>query len=231
MEVLDAVLNTGLVPLFDTEDSDIGERIISSCEEGGARVVEFRNRRPQAYLTFVEVARRVAVDHPSVILGVGSVVDAPTAALYIASGADFIVSPVLNAEIARVCNRQKVPYLPGCGTASEVSAAEELGVEICKIFPAAEIGGPSFIKSVLAPCPWSRLMPTAGVHATEENVSAWIEAGAACLGMGSGLVTKEMEHGMALDSLATRVRDVLAWIQAARGVPDRAFRRWSGTRA
>jgi 2-dehydro-3-deoxyphosphogluconate aldolase/(4S)-4-hydroxy-2-oxoglutarate aldolase len=216
LEVLQTVLDTGLVPLFDTEDPDVAERIVVACAEGGARVIEFRNRREQAFLTFAELVKRVARKQPSVILGVGSVVDAPTAALYLACGANFVVSPVLNAEVARVCNRQKVAYLPGCGSVSEISAAEELGVEICKIFPGTEVGGPSFVKSVLAPCPWTRLMPTGGVEATQENVSAWTKAGAACLGMGSRLITKDMERGAGLEALTTTVEELLTWIRSAR---------------
>ena len=118
-----------------------------------------------------------------VILGVGSVPDAPTAALFIASGANFIVSPSLNPEVARLCNRRKIPYLPGCLTPTEIATAEELGVEICKIFP-GNVGGPEFISAVMAPCPWTRLLPTGGVDATEESVNAWIKAGAGCGGHG-----------------------------------------------
>jgi len=216
LEALQSILDIGLVPLFDTEDPDAAERIVATCAVAGARVVEFRNRREQAFLTFAELARRVSRSQPSVILGIGSVVDAPTAALYLAAGANFVVSPILNEEVARLCNRQKVAYLPGCGSVSEISAAEELGVEICKIFPGTEVGGPGFVKAVLAPCPWTRVMPTGGVDATQESVSAWIKAGAACLGMGSRLITKTMERGAELEVLATTVTEVLTWIQSAR---------------
>jgi 2-dehydro-3-deoxyphosphogluconate aldolase / (4S)-4-hydroxy-2-oxoglutarate aldolase len=216
LEVLQTILDVGLVPLFDTEDRDVAERIVAACADGGARVVEFRNRRRQAFMTFSELVPKVASSRPSVILGVGSVMDAPTAALYIACGADFIVSPVFNADVARVCNRQKVAYLPGCATASEISDAEELGVEICKIFPGSEVGGPSFVKSVLAPMPWTHLMPTGGVEATEESVSAWIKAGAACLGMGSKLITSEMERGGQIETLTPKIEELLTWIRAAR---------------
>jgi 2-dehydro-3-deoxyphosphogluconate aldolase/(4S)-4-hydroxy-2-oxoglutarate aldolase len=122
----------------------------------------------------------------------------------------------LNPEIARLCNRQKVAYIPGCATVSEISQAEELGVEICKIFPGSEVGGPSFVKSVMAPCPWFRLMPTGGVDVTQESVSAWIGSGAACLGMGSRLITKDMLSGADLSTLTIKVEQTIKWIQAAR---------------
>jgi 2-dehydro-3-deoxyphosphogluconate aldolase / (4S)-4-hydroxy-2-oxoglutarate aldolase len=216
LEVLQTMLDIGLVPLFDTEDRDAAQRIVEACVDGGARVVEFRNRRRQAAATFTELVGRVLISRPEVIIGAGSVMDAATAAVFIAAGADFIVSPVLDAGVARVCNRQKIAYLPGCATATEIAFAEELGVEIVKIFPGSEIGGPSFVKSVLAPMPWSRLMPTGGVDATEESVSAWIGAGAACLGLGSRLITSDMERGEQIETLTPKVRQVLTWIAAAR---------------
>src|SRR5205085_4132199 len=128
---------------------------------------------------------------PSVIMGVGSIVDAPTAALYIANGARFVVGPVLNAEVARLCNRRKVPYSPGCGSASEISAAEELGCEIVKVFPGTQVGGPEFVKAVLGPMPWTKIMPTGGVDPDEASVKAWFSAGIVAAGMGSKLITKE----------------------------------------
>ena len=135
LEVLTTIIDLGLVPLFDTEDVDTAERIITACVDGGARVVEFRKRREQSFLLFSDLVRRFAGSRPDVIIGVGSVIDAPTAALYLACGANFVVSPVLNPEVARVCNRQKVAYLPGCGSASEISNAEELGVEDLQDLP------------------------------------------------------------------------------------------------
>jgi len=110
---------------------------------------------------------------------------------YIASGANFVVGPILNPEVARLCNRRKIAYSPGCGTASEIAQAEELGVEIVKIFPGGLVGGPEFVKSVMAPCPWTRIMPTGGVETTKESVTAWIKAGTAALGIGSNLITKD----------------------------------------
>jgi 2-dehydro-3-deoxyphosphogluconate aldolase / (4S)-4-hydroxy-2-oxoglutarate aldolase len=218
LEVLQTILDVGLVPLFDTDDCDIADRIVTACAEGGAVAIEFRNRRPQAFEIFSELARRVARphSHSPIILGVGSVMDAPTAALYIASGAGFIVSPILNPEIARICNRQKIAYIPGCATATEISEAETLGAEICKIFPGSEVGGPGFVRSVMAPMPWTRLMPTGGVEATQEGVCSWIQAGAACLGMGSRLIAAEMERGERIETLPAKVEQVLAWIRAAR---------------
>jgi 2-dehydro-3-deoxyphosphogluconate aldolase/(4S)-4-hydroxy-2-oxoglutarate aldolase len=150
-------------------------------------------------------------------MGVGSVVDAPTAGLYIANGARFVVGPVLNADVARVCNRRKIPYSPGCGSATEISQAEELGCEIVKIFPGGSVGGPEFVKAILGPCPWTRIMPTGGVDNTEESLRKWFEAGVACVGMGTNLITRELLTKQDYAGIEARVRSTIQLIRAIRG--------------
>ena len=179
-------------------------------------MVEFTNRGDFAFQVFAGLAQHVAEAEPDVVLGVGSVIDAPTAALYISAGANFVVGPVLNPEVARLCNRRKVAYMPGCGSASEISQAEELGVEIVKVFPGRSVGGPGFVRSVLAPCPWTRIMPTGGVDATEENIRAWFEAGVACVGMGSRLITKDLVAAGDFEGISRKAAQVLAWIRDVR---------------
>ena len=207
----------GLVPLFYHASADTAKEIIGALAEGGARLVEFTNRGDRAFEVFRELASYVAERHPDVILGVGSVLDVATAGLYINLGAEFVVGSVLNPEVARLCNRRKIPYMPGCGSPSEISQAEELGVEICKVFPASEMGGPSFIKAVKGPCPWSKLMPTGGVSASYDNLKAWFDAGVTCVGMGSALVRKDLVAARDWEGLAALTRQCLAWVQQARG--------------
>ena len=120
----------------------MAKKVAKAVAAGGARVLEFTNRGDFAFQVFSELVQWCEKEIPGLILGVGSVVEPETAALYINSGANFVVGPVFNADIARVCNRRKIAYMPGCGSASEISRAEEYGVEICKIFPGAEVGGP-----------------------------------------------------------------------------------------
>lgn len=217
LQVLNKMVELGLVPVFYHPDVDTAIKIVEACAAGGAKVVEFTNRGDLAYEVFVSLVKHVNRNLPDVILGVGSIIDAPTAALYISSGANFVVCPILNPEVARLCNRRKIAYSPGCGSASEISQAEELGVEIVKIFPGDSVGGPEFVKALLGPCPWSSIMPTGGVDATRESVSAWIKAGATCLGMGSKLITKELVAAKDWDSISAKTRQVLAWIKEARG--------------
>ncbi len=188
LEVLNTMLDTGLVPVFYDGNVETAAKVISACADGGARVVEFTNRGDLAYRVFSELVARFAKERPEVILGVGSVVDPGTAALYINSGANFVVGPVFNPEVAKVCNRRKVAYSPGCGSASEISAAEEAGCEIVKLFPGKEVGGPSFVKAILGPCPWTRIMPTGGVDV--DTTPDFLRAGAAALCAGSSLIPK-----------------------------------------
>jgi 2-dehydro-3-deoxyphosphogluconate aldolase / (4S)-4-hydroxy-2-oxoglutarate aldolase len=215
LEVLNTMIETGMVPIFYHPDIKVSIAVIEACAAGGARCFEFTNRGDLAHEVFKELSTHFRSDD-RVILGAGSIIDPATAALYIQLGANFIVSPVLNPEVARVCNRRKVAYSPGCGSVSEISTAEELGVEICKIFPGGAIGGPNFVKDVLGPMPWSRLMPTGGVDTTEESISNWIKAGVACVGIGSKLFPKETIDSESYNEITDKVKRVLGWIQKAR---------------
>ena len=218
MQVLNAIYETGLVPVFYHKDVEVAKKIVDACAAGGAKAVEFTNRGDFAYEVFAQLVKHCRENQPNVMMGVGSVIDAPTAALYLANGANFIVGPVLNPEVAKICNRRKVSYSPGCGSASEISTAEELGCEIVKVFPGGEVGGPKFVKAVLGPTPWTSIMPTGGVDASEESITAWIKAGAAALGIGSNLVSKELVEAGDFDAIAKAVEQCLLWIKKARGV-------------
>ena len=216
LTVLNAVFEAGLVPVFYNGDLEVAQQIVAACAEGGAKVVEFTNRGDRAWNVFAQLAEWAETAQPDVILGVGSVIDAPTAALYIGSGANFVVGPVLNPEVAHLCNRRKIAYMPGCGSASEISEAEALGVEIVKVFPGSQVGGPSFVKAILGPMPWTRIMPTGGVDATEESIRAWFGAGVACVGIGSKLVAKDLVASRDYGSISKRVALVLTWINQVR---------------
>jgi 2-dehydro-3-deoxyphosphogluconate aldolase/(4S)-4-hydroxy-2-oxoglutarate aldolase len=217
LEVLNTMVDTGLVPVFYNADLEVAKNVVKACAAGGARIAEFTNRGDFAPEVFKQLSQYVAKEAPEVILGVGSVVDEATAAMYIAYGANFVVGPILNEAVAKLCNRRKVAYSPGCGSASEISYAEELGVEIVKVFPGSSVGGPGFVKSVLGPCPWTRIMPTGGVDATQESIQAWFGAGVACVGIGSKLIRKDLLAAGNWDAISDSVRQVLAWIREARG--------------
>lgn len=191
---IDVVLKmreAGIVPIFYHKDPEICRNVIKACYDGGIKVFEFTNRGDYAHELFSELNKWAEKEAPGLIIGAGSIVDAGTASLYIQLGANFIVSPILNPEMAKVSNRRKVMWIPGCGTISEISYAEELGAEIVKIFPGSSVGGPDFVRAIKGPCPWTSIMPTGGVEPTLENLTEWFNAGVTCVGIGSNLITKD----------------------------------------
>ncbi len=192
IEVALTMSGTGLVPLYYHPDTGTCKNVITACYKGGARIFEFTNRGNFAHEVFTDVKKWANDNYPELMIGTGSVPDASTAAIFMQMGADFIVSPFLNPEIARICNRRKVLWIPGCGTLTEISEAEELGAEIVKIFPGPAVGGPAFVKAVKGPCPWTSIMPTGGVEPDEESLKKWFTAGVVCVGMGSTLIADKL---------------------------------------
>lgn len=180
-----------MVPVFYNNDLEISKQIVKACYEGGVRAFEFTNRGDFAHEIFGELNKWAAIECPDLVLGIGSIVDAPTASLYMQLGAGFVVGPLLNPEIFKVCNRRQTAYIPGCGTVSEVGFAQELGAEVVKVFPGDVIGA-SFVKGVKAPMPWTNIMVTGGVTPAEENLKKWFDAGVSCVGMGSNLFPKDV---------------------------------------
>ena len=216
MQVLDAIVSTGMVPVYYNKDVEIAKQVVKACYEGGVRAFEFTNRGDFAHEVFAELIKFATKECPELVLGVGSIVDAGTASLYLQLGANFVVGPLFNPEIAKVCNRRLIPYTPGCGSVSEIGFAQEVGCDRCKIFPAGNVGGPSFVKNIKAPMPWSMIMATGAVEPTEENLSAWFKAGVTCVGMGSKLFPKEMIAAGNWEAISTLCRDALATIKKYR---------------
>ena len=217
ISVLLAMMDQGVIPVFYHKDVGVCKQVIQACANGGAKCIEFTNRGDFAAHVFYEVTSHFANEDPSVIMGVGSVVDAPTAGIYIANGAKFVVGPLLNADVAKVCNRRGIPYSPGCGSATEIGYAQELGCEIVKVFPGTAVGGPDFVKSILGPMPWTRIMPTGGVEATEASLKQWFGAGIVACGIGSNLITKELLDAKDYSGIENKVRDTVALIKKIRG--------------
>ena len=179
-----------MVPVFYHKDLETAKQVLKACYEGGVRAFEFTNRGDFAHEIFGSLVKWAAGECPEMAVGVGSVVDPGTASLYMQLGACFVVGPLFNPEVAKVCNRRQIPYVPGCGTVSEVGFAQEAGCEVCKVFP-GDVLGPKFVKGLMAPMPWSKLMVTGGVEPTEENLKGWFAAGVSCVGMGSKLFPKD----------------------------------------
>ncbi len=214
--VLSVIYDQGIMPLFYQADLEAAKQLTKACYDGGGRLLEFTNRGDFAHEVFGELNKYAIRELPGMVLGVGSVVDAATAGLYLQLGASFIVSASLREDVALTCNRRKVAYLPGCSSLTEIARAEELGCEIVKLFPGS-LYGPGFIKAVTAPQPWTSIMPTGGVSPDEENMSGWIKAGAVCLGMGSQMISQSVVDGKKYAELSEQVRETLALSKRLRG--------------
>lgn len=215
IEVATVMQETGMVPLFYNNDIEVSKNVLKACYNGGARLMEFTARGDFAHEVFGELSKYAIAELPGMIMGVGSVTDAAAASLYMALGANFIVTPVLREDIAMVCNRRKVLWSPGCGTLTEIARAEELGCEIVKLFP-GDIYGPQFVKGIKGPQPWTSIMPTGGVSPTKENLKAWFDAGVTCVGMGSQLISKDILANKDYKKLEQDVMAAFAIIKAIR---------------
>lgn len=216
IQVLNAMASTGMVPVFYHKDVEVAKNVVKACYDGGVRAFEFTNRGDFAQDVFAELVKWAAKECPEMVMGIGSIVDPGTAALYIQLGANFVVGPLFNPEIAKICNRRLIPYTPGCGSVSEIGFAQELGCDLCKVFPAGNVGGPSFVKNVKAPMPWSMLMVTGGVEPTKENLTAWIKAGVTCVGMGSNLFPKEVVDAQDWGWIVAKCQEAFSYIAEAR---------------
>lgn len=215
LQVLNTVEKQGMITLFYHPDIDLSKAILQACYKGGARLIEFTNRGDFAHEVFGALVKYSQAHLPGMLMGVGSVSDAATAVQFMQLGAEFVVSASFKADIAQVCNRRKIPYMPGCGTLTEVGDAEEAGCDIVKLFPGS-VYGPGFIKAIKGPQPWTQIMPTGGVSPEKSNLEAWFDAGATCVGMGSKMISKEILKNKDYQGLEEKVSNTLALIEEIR---------------
>ena len=211
LQVLNKMEEAPMVPVFYHKDVETAKQVVKACYDGGVKAFEFTNRGDFAHEVFAEVVKYAATECPEMAVGVGSVVDAGTASLYMQLGACFVVGPLFNPDVAKVCNRRQVPYVPGCGSVSEIGFAQEAGCEVCKVFP-GDVLGPKFVKGLLAPMPWSKLMVTGGVEPTQENISSWFKAGVCCVGMGSKLFPKDKVEAKDWAFITSKCKEALSYI-------------------
>ncbi|MCR5561134.1 MAG: bifunctional 4-hydroxy-2-oxoglutarate aldolase/2-dehydro-3-deoxy-phosphogluconate aldolase [Bacteroidales bacterium] len=213
IDTLGIIRGTGIVPVFFDKDAAMAKKVVKACYDGGIRAFEFTNRGDGAHKVFEELVAFVRSECPEMALGAGTILDAPTAALYLQMGADFLLSPCMVEEVAVLANRRGVPYSPGCGTVTEIVRAMELGCDLVKVFPAGTVGGPAFVKNVLAPLPWAMIMATGAVEPTQENLSAWAESGVTAVGMGSKLFPKDLVASGDWSAVSALCRKCLGWFR------------------
>jgi len=216
VSVLKALEAQGVCPVFYNPDPEVALNVIRACARGGAPVIEFTNRGDFAVDLFAEIAKELGRTDPDIVLGIGSVLDAGTAAMYLNRAARFVVSPALVPEVATVCNRRMVAYFPGCGSVRDITEAQALGCDIIKLFPGASVGGPDFVKAVMGPMPWTKIMPTGGVDPDAGSIAKWFGAGIVAAGMGSKLVTDAAVKAGDWAGIETSVRGAVNAVAAFR---------------
>ena len=212
-DILIKIKETRLVPLFYHADPDTAIKVMQAVFEGGIPLIEFTNRGPGAFEVFEKLYDFKIGKFPSALLGIGSIVDASTAEKYIEAGAEFIVSPLLNREVVKVCRDRKILHIPGCSTLTEIYQSEVWGAKMVKVFPAEQLGGPEYIKAIKGPCPWLSIIVTGGVKATRDNLKAWHESGVDGFGIGSDLISKELISTGNYQKLTELVEELVSIVQ------------------
>lgn len=208
-EVLNEMHDNYLVAVIRGKNKEDAVEISKQAFKGGIRSLEVTFSTPGAEDAIAELSR---YGDPQMIVGAGTVLDEETARIAIMKGARFVVSPHFDGAIATMCNRYVIPYLPGCGSVTEIMQALTFGVDVCKLFPGSLLG-PSFIKDVKGPIPHVQLMPSGGVSL--DNIDKWVKNGAFAVGIGSAL-TKGVTEGdySSVQRVAREFVDKLASVKA-----------------
>ena len=209
---LDHILKYPVLPVYYHDDIQTCTEVVNACYQGGIRVFEFVNRGDKAPENFAKLLSYQKENWPDLVLGIGTIKTAAMASAYMEIGAEFIVSPVVKAEIAEVTLSQNILWVPGCMTPTEISMAEDLGAPLVKLFPGDTLGT-GFLKSIKPLFPGMRFMPTGGVNPTEESISGWFDAGVSAVGLGSKLFAKP-DGATGYGWLADRARELMGWVKA-----------------
>ena len=212
--VLNSILTQGMLPLFFYEDAEVSLEIIRTLYKAGIRVIEYTNRGKQALDNFKVLKKTANKEMPELLLGIGTIKNVSDAEAFIDVGADFIVSPIINPEVAKVAHKHKLLWIPGCMTPTEIYLAQKNGAELIKIFP-ANILGPEFISSIKELFPGQLFMPTGGVELSPKNIGSWFHAGVCAVGMGSKLVSKEVMDKRQYAKLYTDTLKAIELVKAA----------------
>jgi len=189
--VLKSILDQGVLPLFYWDSADVSLDVMRVLYKAGIRAVEYTNRGKNALENFKLLKKALAAEAPDLNLGIGTVKSAEEARAYIAAGADLIVSPIVNGEVAALAEQAGLLWIPGCMTPTEIFGAQQHKAALIKIFP-ANILGPEFISSIRELFPGQLFIPTGGVDLDQENIDTWLRAGVCAVGMGSKLISKDV---------------------------------------
>jgi len=210
-QALKALVSQKLLPLFYNESAEASIDILKALYKGGVRVVEYTNRGEKALANFTSLREAVNADMPDMLLGIGTIKNGKQASAYINAGADFIVCPAVNPEVAAITHDAGLLWIPGCMTPTEIATAENSGAGLVKIFPGNMLG-PSYVNSIRDLFPGLMFMPTGGVEAEQNNLEGWFKSGVVAVGMGSKLITKEIVDSADYSRLSADVENALSLV-------------------
>jgi 2-dehydro-3-deoxyphosphogluconate aldolase/(4S)-4-hydroxy-2-oxoglutarate aldolase len=212
--VVDVMKENGLVPLFTTDNAQDAIQVVETSYKAGLRTFEFTNRRSNSFEVFVKVLEYCS-RYPDLMMGIGTIMDGATTEKFIRAGAHFIISPVVKLEMAEVCHKYNVAWIPGCFSFTEIVFARDNDAAIVKLFPGSVLG-PQFVSSIMTVAPGLELMITGGVEPNEQSLSGWFKSGATCVGMGSQLFSKEIMDKHDWPALGARIKSILSTIEGVR---------------
>lgn len=190
-ELLQLIPQQGMLPLYFNKDTEVSINILKALYEAGIRTVEYTNRGEAALTNFRKMREVCDTELTGMYLGIGTIKDAASAQAFIDAGADYIISPGLVEDAAKVAEQNNMLWIPGCMTPSEIIKAEQLGAKMIKLFP-GNILGVAFLQSIKELFPNLLFMPTGGVDLDKDNIAGWFKAGVCAVGMGSKLISKPL---------------------------------------
>jgi 2-dehydro-3-deoxyphosphogluconate aldolase / (4S)-4-hydroxy-2-oxoglutarate aldolase len=209
--VVAKIVDKPIVPLFTSNDLTITKSVLKACYDGGVRVFEYTNRSTNSRQIFIELLKYVRTEMSDMTIGIGTIFNAEEAQFFIENDADFIIQPIVNKEVGKLCFEKEIAWIPGAMTMTEIYQSIEGGAEIVKIFPANTLG-PSFIKAIRGPLPNVKLMATGGVLPTVESLNEWFSAGVTCVGIGSQLCPAEIIETGDYEQLQRNVERCIAFV-------------------
>lgn len=213
--ILQQIIDQGMLPLYYTDSPTVSVEIIRTLYRAGVRVLEYTNRGKAALENFKLLKKTISVEAPDLSLGIGTIKTPQEAQNFIAAGADFIVSPIVNPEVAAICNSKDMLWIPGCMTPTEIHIAQQHHAALIKIFP-ANVLGPEFVSAIRELFSGQLFIPTGGVELNKENISTWFKAGVCAVGMGSKLISKTILEKEQYDILYTETVAALDLVSISR---------------
>lgn len=213
--VIQEIIQSGLLPLYYHEDKEVSINILRALYQSGVRILEYTNRGENASVNFKALKTIAENEMPDLLLGIGTIKTAEKAQEFIDLGADFIVSPIVSSEVAKITFSNNLAWIPGCLTPTEIHQSQVLGATLVKIFP-GNLVGPSYIQSIKDIFPELIFMPTGGVEPEEQNLKAWFGAGVSAVGMGSKLLKTNLIEEGDFESLSNYITKAKVLVQSCK---------------